>query len=769
MMWGNYLTSSGLSFRIILLILISVILVLAVSACGEQKKSSSGGAGQPTVPGEGEDNIWQSTEIDTDGDGFVNAYDTEYLRKDIYVYGNGSIINPYLMSSIYQIQAIAGVDHKGVALDQSSHTNGTWMYGDNKTSQLGQNYLMVYDIDASATASWTSVQVNATMSIAGFTPIGDCDIQMSCFPDGVGAFNGRFSGGANAITGLHISRGATDKIGLFSTIGPRGVVSLLRLEEVKINGLREVGGLAGSNLGQIHASDVIGQVAGHFEIGILAGTNYGIINACSALGSVYGEIYTGGLIGQNNNQVEYSYSQAVVRGIDTVGGLVGVNRGGIVESYSNSIVAGNKNLGGIAGINYEDSVVDNSYAYGEVIGDNNIGGLVGINQHNAVVSSSHVVTVTSGYFNVGGLVGLNQGGIFLSYSEGNVTGTADIGGLVGDSNGTISTSHFEGNVTGENRVGGLVGSASNNITHSYALGRVRGIDKVGGLVGEYNRTAGIDASYAVTEVIAGNGKEEGGLVGSYPLNFTTDSHWEGAEFQTLSARSATGRISKQQLEECQHSSPGNDKSNATTGSQNSIVCQDIFTSDAWGQEIVHNNLSAGWYFEDPNKPPILLTRSVGAGVKLPVVYCTISQNDKSSCRTNILLNQVSQGQDIIRFAFDVAQDNNGKDKTKVEVKYEYDSLEAQPQTDLFVFDAQGLLKLARDPVAKEAGTYNIEISFIVSTEGYTTDDASLSSQEASKEDPKQESNDKSKEEYKTNPQQTILQKKITVSLIHKSE
>lgn len=569
------------------LIILSFLFITMSMGCGDQSYSSS-------IAGEVKGNIdtipeqdiqeYESTELDSDGDGIVNAYDSEHLSKDIYIYGNGSIEDPYEIINIYQLQAIAGVDHTGVSLSESIYTNFTWIYGDNKTSQLEKSYILRQGMNASITNTWTSVEVNATLSIAGFTPIGDCETEMICSVDGVAAFNGRFSGRGHNIDNLHISRGASDRIGLFARVGSRGVVNLVKLTNARINGFQSVGGLVGLNSGKIYASDVEGRISGHVNIGMLVGQNYGLISSSSGVGDLSGDLSIGGIAGFSSNRVEFSYTDGNIGGGRIVGGIVGLNRGEIQDSYSLGGLSGTDNLGGIAGINNPVSSIGNSYFLGEIIGTNN----------------------------VGGLIGFNQGEVFLSYAEAKVSGVDAVGGLIGKSNGTIGGAYFEGNVTGDNQVGGLVGLASNNITHSYAKGKVQGESRTGGLVGEYVDRSGIHASYAVIDIVTKEQRVTGGLVGEHPSDFVSDSHWQGNEFQVLSNQPMFGIVSSQQIARCHYTPMFQINAN--------MMCQGVFASAAWGSQITRGDIVASWYFANENEPPILIARSLNGNTSIPISY-----------------------------------------------------------------------------------------------------------------------------------------------------
>ncbi|WP_407355724.1 PKD domain-containing protein [Methanolobus sp. WCC5] len=188
----------------------------------------------------------------------------------------------------------------------------------NMSYDLNAHYILINNIDASATSEWSYG--------AGFVPIGD----------NVNKFSGSFDGKGHTITGLFINRPTNSYTGLFGyTDG--ATIKNLGLENANITGTWSVGGLAGYNSrGTITSSYLTGIVAGDIYVGGLVGLNWNseITNSYSAA-NVTGSIYAGGLAGLNDNsRVTDSYSTGRVTGTDNVGGLIGYNRDGtITKSY----------------------------------------------------------------------------------------------------------------------------------------------------------------------------------------------------------------------------------------------------------------------------------------------------------------------------------------------------------------------------------------------------------------------------------------------------
>lgn len=298
-----------------------------------------------------------------------------------------------------------------------------------------------------------------------------------------------------------------------------------------------VNGFAGSGTATVYADNVGG----------LAGTLIGNIDASSATGQVTGSRYTGGLLGEHCcGGVSDSFATGDVLAVtnkpntdlEHVGGLIGLTCcGGVTGSYATGNVTAITradgghiaNVGGLLGDNDCCAGTFNNYSTGNVVvtveqtatarNVKNVGGSVGSwdccgGDYN--IKSTGSVTVVNNSSQgtvkyVGGYAG------FISYegimerivSEGNVSvtvasgGAAEaIGGFAGYNSGEFKfvDVHSSGNVTVNNgkKVGGLLGfsfgptqiidsSATGNVTVSFD-----GEAQVGGFIGELLRSSGND-------------------------------------------------------------------------------------------------------------------------------------------------------------------------------------------------------------------------------------------------------------------------------------
>ncbi|MFA5371943.1 MAG: MBG domain-containing protein [Sideroxydans sp.] len=342
---------------------------------------------------------------------------------------------------------------------------------------------------------------------------------------------GSFNGNNLTLSNLSLTLPNTD-MGLFGVIDYASLVNNLNLTNVRVNGDNQVGGLAGSNYGNIDnvsvgIDPVNGITAAVGQVGGLVGYNVGA-STFTGTGTNYQQVFTG--IISNSFVSDGSVSST---GND-VGGLVGWNdRGGIQGgSVTSTSVSGASNVGGLVGLNqavtysagsYPNGFISNSFVSGGLVTgtgtgmDSGIGGLVGANFSGDISSSGVDLTSVDGgaAFEVGGLVGYNGGRVNSVWNSSNSTSATtwhgtisnsyvnggsvsstgnDVGGLVGNNYIALIDSSFVDGVTviGNQNVGGLVGYDSGEgwgggvgkISHSHALNtQVTGTYSVGGLVG----------------------------------------------------------------------------------------------------------------------------------------------------------------------------------------------------------------------------------------------------------------------------------------------
>ena len=161
-------------------------------------------------------------------------------------------------------------------------------------------------------------------------------------------------------------------------------------------------------------------------------------------GGATGSSNIGGIIGTNNGNMYSGYNESIVSGKDNVGGIIGTNaEGKKVENVVNATgVEGKDNVGGLVGVN--SGSVTNGRNNGTITGNKNVGGMVGINGENSTLTnlvndSSAAIT---GEQYVGGIAGTNAGTITAQnqsnlINRGSITGQNYVGGVAGENIGTI--------------------------------------------------------------------------------------------------------------------------------------------------------------------------------------------------------------------------------------------------------------------------------------------------------------------------------------------
>ncbi|MBR8654105.1 filamentous hemagglutinin N-terminal domain-containing protein [Achromobacter sp. Marseille-Q0513] len=262
-----------------------------------------------------------------------------------------------------------------------------------------------------------------------------------------------------------------------------------------------LGGLVGINRnGMINNSASTASVTTKQQsnIGGLVGTNSGQIIASTSSGRVSNTSggNVGGLVGENTGVILDS-SQTVGEvegsGLASVGGLVGLNgNGGMIDRTTSSsakvyLAGSTASVGGLVGLNAAGATISNSEAVGNgVLATNTtgvrIGGLVGVNDGDIQQSASRVREVKGGGgASAGGLVGRNTGNIFASESSTLLTESGNnshAGGVIGYNEGRLMATVSSGRVAAGSysNVGGLVGTNGEpgKVHHSESSGSLAG-------------------------------------------------------------------------------------------------------------------------------------------------------------------------------------------------------------------------------------------------------------------------------------------------------
>jgi hypothetical protein len=428
-----------------------------------------------------------------------------------------------------------------------------WYDLDGVRDNLSDSYILMNDLDSS-TPGYDELASPMANGGRGWKPIGTSYNPYTAILDGQGY----------EIRDMFINRPDEWYVGLFSTVGGRGVIQNIGVVNADVTGGEYVvGGLVGDNEGAVSNSYSTGNVNGDKWVGGLVGANEGNVSDCYFTGSVTGNFNVGGLVGRNFyggtvSNSHYDYDEVLINGenIITIGALFHQD----FEEW----LANDKFLDIGERLSEEDGyyVVNNITDFKELLafGQNSslkfgltndldlreepnfyipyLAGEFDGNDHRILNLSfnfdfvSHVglfgylapggsisqvgvenVNITGGR-DIGGLVGYNHGTVSNSYSTGHVHGDDNIGGLVGYNNDTISNSYSTSNVTGNSGVGGLVGwNWEGTVSNSYSTGSITGNSLVGGLVGKngfYNPST-VSDSYSMGSVTGTS--YVGGLVG----------------------------------------------------------------------------------------------------------------------------------------------------------------------------------------------------------------------------------------------------------------
>ncbi|MCP4593963.1 MAG: hypothetical protein GY842_24790, partial [bacterium] len=441
---------------------------------------------------------------------------------------------------------------------------------------LDANYVLVNDIDASATAnpSWPHG------GSSGWAPLGEIDAP----------FTGTLDGAGFTVTGLYLNRTGY-YLGLFG-VTRNATITDLHLVDVEILGGSFAGGMVGWAEGtqtpRFEGCSVSGSVWGYAEVGGFVGAAAQDVEFidCHTSGSLNGSLladfkHSGGFVGWARNGTTYTNCTSEVRnnswtageGMGTrIGGFVGWVEGTpeFTDCAALDDVLGIAEVGGFAGILMETSSPNftRCYSTGTVIGalneDGKIGGFVGYN--NAAGGTmescwSSGMAVTGDGWHVGGFAGMISGPATTRwcYSIGEVYGEHYVGGFVGTvsdgaliercySAGTVYTMRFDGTA------GGFVGKTEQGgpveIEDCYATGPVIATGTAGGFVGKNGArirrcysTGALDCPFTI-----------GGFVGEHGAGgIVSNSYWDVETSGTSSSAEGIGLTTEEMMQEASFS------------------------------------------------------------------------------------------------------------------------------------------------------------------------------------------------------------------------
>jgi len=193
-------------------------------------------------------------------------------------------------------------------------------------------------------------------------------------------FRGKLNGNGYKITGLTINRPTEDYIGLFGVIKSGAALNNIALENVSIQGLSEVGGIAGllesSTINNSYSTGIITAVRGN----------------------------AGGIAGRiNNSGIQNSFSSAVINASNTsgnfgdAGGIAGIiYYSWIANCYSTGNITASStsgSYGDAGGIAAEaiNSDITNSYSRGDITANRGTaGGIVGMTNDSVITNNAAI-------------------------------------------------------------------------------------------------------------------------------------------------------------------------------------------------------------------------------------------------------------------------------------------------------------------------------------------------------------------------------------------
>jgi hypothetical protein len=313
----------------------------------------------------------------------------------VTVAGNGTERNPYVLTTVEQLQAV--------------------------NADLHGHYVLGNNIDARETATWDQADGREE----GWQPIGPGPFAERETYD-TEVFDGTFDGQNHTIRGLTIDRPDPGRMGIFGV--NNGTIENVRLQDTAIATYDE----------RNHPL--------HQPAGSLVGTNQGTITRITVRDGVISDREAGGLVGQHTDgtitaiEVQNVTVRAHPRG-DTVGGIVALHTAGRIERVAvrNSSITG----GTVGGITGEQSAgrLDSAASSGTVSGEV-AGGLVGDGDSGTVDLARTTATVT-GEALAGGLIGNSSGmAIKRAYAAGETTGDGVAGAIAGRAFQTDTTTVY---------------------------------------------------------------------------------------------------------------------------------------------------------------------------------------------------------------------------------------------------------------------------------------------------------------------------------------
>ncbi|WP_406656532.1 FG-GAP-like repeat-containing protein [Methanolobus sp. ZRKC2] len=279
-----------------------------------------------------------------------NGVSTEYIYDDLHriakvVKPYDNVSSPSIEYTYYQDGLAPEKIHTNISTSKMGHSIQTTGDGTETSpfpiysvsdlqdinNNLSAHYILMNDIDASATSTWNSG--------AGFVPIGT-STEM---------FTGSIDGNGYEIDGLTINRQWTNAQGFVAYLGDGGEIRNLGLTNVSVLGYQYVGSFTVFNHGTISNCFSTGSViGGHNNVGGLVAGIYStgsILDSYSMCAVTCAGTQAGGLSGFNNGNIQRCYAAGFVDCTNTKGGITGTNSNIVTDCYYDSQTTGCSDTG----------------------------------------------------------------------------------------------------------------------------------------------------------------------------------------------------------------------------------------------------------------------------------------------------------------------------------------------------------------------------------------------------------------------------------------
>ncbi|WP_205522420.1 PEGA domain-containing protein [Natrinema versiforme] len=283
--------------------------------------------------------------------------------------GSGTEDDPYVITDVYELQAVNANTSSHYVLGNDIDTNSTetWHPQENFTEQIGEysgTDVGTYELTYAPISELTSVtdtdsgtELNASIVDAENGTIeveesasAEIEIEYTTSEKIYKGFKpiefsgsdvGVIDGNGHTINGLYINQPNEFGVGLVTTND--GQITSLNLKNVDITG-GEVGAIAGKNAGEISSVSVTGEVTAtgdYATAGSVAGVNTNTIKNSYSFASITSNIDAGGFTGLNDGgTVAHSYFAGDVTASDSgqIGPIVGDKAGSVIYTYYDSNV-----------------------------------------------------------------------------------------------------------------------------------------------------------------------------------------------------------------------------------------------------------------------------------------------------------------------------------------------------------------------------------------------------------------------------------------------